>query len=599
MTFLGKLVLPRSARRWLTSASGLLLPTGTAEAEADHPATRYINTFVTHEELYGERLNEEQISELLGSMSAYDCLAIIGRISCMIHTAPRFDTERQLQILERFGWQEGLREVVGRGLESDGQRLLFFPQQLVHLARLVVRHADLRPADNFAEGELIEDFATCILGVSDLLEEGDLDDPHRLESVVPWITRQWAINGRDDSVLLWTRYYDVLVRTWNDVATPEAFDAAEAFQRYTGITLQDWLSVGFAVFVRFFNYGGGASNDYFLSPEQWFSESAVSEEVWWAFLDRNSQTLEECRGSVAKEEEAYGPTMYRSQTFESKPLLSFPDGRLIPLALDAIQRRATEGMFFELADGAVDEGHPREHFTSPFGRVFEEFVQRSFERMFPPVGVRRVYRPVKYERDGDTVESSDAVLDLAPDIAFVEVVARRPRVATLTRGDFTTFLEDLESGVLRKARQLHLNISDFRSGILEFEHLRGDTVGVTWPVLVIVEGFPIMPPIPGLIESRLDERGELRGGPALAIMSAEDLALLEALLLAGFSALELLRAWRAEGLRDLPFQNFLDALDDPRVGQARRASFFTETWNELTEMIVEQLLPGKEAPRLE
>jgi len=599
MTFLGKLVLPRSARRSLTSISGLLLPTGTAEAEADHPATRYINTFVTHEELYEERLNEEQIAELLGSMSAYDCLAIIGRISCMIHTAPRLDTERQLQILERFGWQEGLREVVGRGLESDGQRLLFFPQQLVHLARLVVRHADLRPADNFAEGKLIEDFATCILGVSDLLEEGDLDDPRRLESVVPWITRQWAINGRDDSVLLWTRYYDVLVRTWNDVATPEAFDAAEAFQRYTGITLQDWLAVGFAVFVRFFNYGGGASNDYFLSPEQWFSESAVSEEVWRAFLERNSQTLEECRDSVTKEEEAYGPTMYRSQTFESKPLLSFPDGRLIPLALDAIQRRATEGMFFELADGAVNEGHPREHFTSPFGRVFEEFVQRSFERMFPPVGVRRVYRPVKYERDGDTVESSDAVLDLAPDIAFVEVVARRPRVATLTRGDFTTFLEDLESGVLRKARQLHLNISDFSSGILEFEHLRADTVGVKWPVLVIVEGFPIMPPIPGLIESKLDERGELRGGPALAIMSAEDLALLEALLLAGFSALELLRAWRAEGMRDLPFQNFLDALDDPRVGQAHRASFFTETWNELTEMIVEQLLPGQEAPRLE
>lgn len=54
-------------------------------------------------------------------------------------------------------------------------------------------------------------------------------------------------------------------------------------------------------------------------------------------------------------------------------------------------------MFFELAAGAVNEGHPREHFTSPFGMVFEEFVQRSLERMFPPFGV---HRPIEYERHG-------------------------------------------------------------------------------------------------------------------------------------------------------------------------------------------------------
>src|SRR4029077_5926353 len=256
--------------------------------------------------------------------------------------------------------------------------------------------------------------------------------------------------------------------------------------------------------------------------------------------------------SLAEEERVYGSTMYRSQTFESRPLLSFPDGRLIPLALDAVQRRATEGMFFELADGAAKEGHRREHFTGPFGKVFEEVVQRSFERMFPPLGAPRVHRPIEYRRNRDTVESSDAVLDLAPDIGFVEVVARRPRVATLTRGDFTTFTEDLESGVLRKARQLDLNIKDFRNGSLRFDGVAGDTAEVTWPILVMVEGFPTMPPIPGLIEQKLAERGELRGMPSLAILSAEDLALLEALLLNGFSALDLLRAWRAKGMRDLP-----------------------------------------------
>lgn len=127
MSLPGGLILPRSARAALTSSSGLLLPPSAEESESEHPATRYINTFITHEELYGERLNEERIVELLAPMSAYDCLAIIGRISCMIHTTPRLDTERQLQILERFGWQEGLREVVGAELARNGPRAIFFP----------------------------------------------------------------------------------------------------------------------------------------------------------------------------------------------------------------------------------------------------------------------------------------------------------------------------------------------------------------------------------------------------------------------------------------------------------------------------------------
>ena len=590
------LIFPRAARSALTTTSGLLLPRD-EEPNTDHPATRYVNTFITHEELYGERLDEGQIVELLEQMSAYDCLQVIGRLSCMIHTTTRLDTERQLQILERMGWQEGLREAVGAGLEADGPRFLFFPQQLIHLSRLVVRHAGLRESDEFGGGELIEDFATCILGVSDLLEEGDLDHPDQLESVVPWITRQWAVNGRDDTVLLWTRYYDVLLRRWDEVATPEAFDAATAFERYTGITMQDWLSVGFAVFIRFFNYGGGSSDHYFLDPPHWFSESAIGEEVWGAFLGRNVQTLEECRASLAQEDATYGLTMYRSQTFERRPLLAFPDGRLIPLALDALQRRATEGMFFELADGATREGHTREHFTSPFGRVFEEFVQRGLERMLPSIGAKRVHRPISYEREGKTVESSDAILDLAPDVAFVEVVARRPRVATITRGDFTSFQEDLESGVLRKARQLDHNIAGFLDASLKIEGLDNDAETI-WPVLVMVEGFPTMPPIPSLIAAELAERDLLKGLPPLAILSAEDIALIEALLLNGFSLRDLLSSWRAEGMRDLPFQNFLDALGDERIHRTRRAPFYSEAWDALVELIVAHLLPGQDAPTL-
>src|SRR6185503_2660098 len=126
--------------------------------------------------------------------------------------------------------------------------------------------------------------------------------------VIPWILRQLATNERADSPLLWGRYYDILVRTWDEVATPEAFDAAEAFERYTGISMADWLTTGFALYGRFLTYGAGTSEEYFIEPATFFSDSSVSEAVWQRFLDRNAQSLEECRAALEREEADYGPT---------------------------------------------------------------------------------------------------------------------------------------------------------------------------------------------------------------------------------------------------------------------------------------------------
>lgn len=210
------LILPSSARRLVATSTGLVVPggDGSEQRAADHPAIQYVNTFLTYEEMGGERMDEAKITERLAAMSAYDCLQALGRLSCMVHSGPLLSIDKQLFIMKRLGWNDEVRGTIEGVLrdESEGRRAMFFPQQIVHLVRLVVRYGDDRPPDDFRNGELVESFIGCLLGVTDLLEESDLDE-HRVESVVPWIVRQWAINGRSDSMLLWTRYYDVLVRT--------------------------------------------------------------------------------------------------------------------------------------------------------------------------------------------------------------------------------------------------------------------------------------------------------------------------------------------------------------------------------------------------
>jgi hypothetical protein len=588
-----RLVLPGSLTSAASGTSGLLLPRGALQADEPEELS-FVHTIVTWEELTGSKLREAQIVDRLAKISAYDCLQALGRVSCMVHAGPLTSLSKHRLIMDRLGWPDQAKTLLEGKLTEEGAngRALFFPQQLVHLARLAVLHCDQRDPDDFEGGAQTGAFIECLLGVSDLFEEGPLDE-HDPSSTIPWVLRQLAINGRHDSTLLWGRYYDILIRTWQEVATPEAFDAADAFRRYTGLTMADWLTIGFAFYSRYFAYGDGHNEEYFVDPDPYLSEAAVGQELWGPFLARNAQTLEECRAALREEEEEYGSTQYRAQTFEKRPLLWFPDGRVIPLALDSLERRCTEGMFFELADGAQAEGLRRDAFTGPFGAVFEEFVQRAWERMMPSLGVPRIHRPKTYKRGSENVESTDAVLDASAEgVVFCEIVSRRPRVATLTRGDWTSFLADLETGPLRKARQLDLNIKDYRSGVLKFDQLEYEEGQAIWPMLVLTEGFPTMPPIPQFIAQQIDQRGWLRGLPALAIVGSEDLALLEGLLGAGFGTHELLSLWKGNpSTVNLPFSNFVSTLQDPRVGLAREPRFYSETWDELTGLIRQRLFP--------
>jgi hypothetical protein len=62
-------------------------------------------------------------------------------------------------------------------------------------------------------------------------------------------------------------------------------------------------------------------------------------------------------------------------------LIDLSDGRIVPAGFAGLERAVTEGVFWTLANAAEAAGLARETFTSPFGTVFERFVQESIERI--------------------------------------------------------------------------------------------------------------------------------------------------------------------------------------------------------------------------
>ena len=378
------------------------------------------------------------------------------------------------------------------------------------------------------------------------------------------------------------------MRVWDQVATAEAFDAANAFEQYAGISLTKWLIIGFAIYTQFLRYGSLNSEDYVVVPAAFFTATPIEREAWEAVVAHSAATLDELRARVLEEEAQMGSSVYRCQTFEQTPLLRLPgeSAALVPLAVDSFERHVTEGIFWLLSDAAMDAGKPREHFTSAFGQVFEDWVQRAFERAIPDVGVSRVYRAQSYRTRYGESESTDVVLDYEPDAVFVEVVAKRAQSATLTRGDYATFSRDLEAGVLKKARQLDRTIKDFRAGALVLGTMESARISTIFPVVLAIEGFPAMPPMPQIIAREIATRGLLEGLPPVALLGAEELAAIEAFMEQGTSFVELLRRWKIEsGFEALPFANFVDLSPDLAARATRRSKHQDACWRELTSAI--------------
>lgn len=555
------------------------------DAGGDDAGSRYGRTFLSYSELGGPVVDEQWIVSRLQRMSAYDCLQFIGRLSCMIHAAPFADIGQQVRIMRRLRWSDAAIKAVEAELEAGAHsRALFFPQQLVHLARLAVMHADPRAPDDFGAGKLNAEFLDCVLGVTELLGEGDTDLELE-DNQVPWILRQIAINARADSVALWTRYYDIVARIWHEVPTPETFEADTAFMRYTGLSIERWLTLGFGLFSQFLGYGRSLSDDFRIDAPHYFANTTVKSNEWKSLFAQTAATLDELQAEIVAEEEALGPTVYRCQAFEKRPLLRFVDQpqMVIPIALDSYERRITEGIFWILSDGAIGEGLAREHFTGAFGQVFEEWVQRAFERAIPAVGTPRVHRAKPYKGSGGTeVDSTDVVVDYEPAAVFVEIVAKRPATATLTRGDRDAFRADLEAGVLKKAKQLDRNVRDFREGRLVLGDMDAARITQIFPVILSVEGFPFMPPISQIIHREIAENGWLQGLPPVALLSGEDLAAIEALMEQGVTFIELLSRWRlTPEVSALAFANFYDMSEDIRSQPERRSAHQEVCWQEL------------------
>lgn len=554
---------------------------------------RYSNVYVTADALGMDRaLTEDEVLALLKQLSVYDCMGMIGRLSTALHVGNALSRDLQLRLAEWLTASNPDLHARLRGAIKKGQ-FAIFEQQLVHLARLALLHADPRPADGFTD-ERAGNFLACLLSVPDLLHEPQIDlrDPDQRLS---WVLRHCGINRSDERLALWSTYFEVFRRIWPQIRNADSLpDADGAFRTYTGTSIEEFMAAGFS-----FSAGLGATDTNglgtcaALDPDTYFASTKLQKDSWQSFLNVAAAPLEDLRQRLVDEDQTWGKTVFGSLAIDKTPLLLGPDGKVYLVNLPALDRRATYGVLHVLAEGSVNDGFDREHFTAPFGAAFQAWAEgcmrRSAARTEPqpqmifdePYGSKRFPR-----------RTSDIVLRYPRDLILIEVVAGPLQARTVTRGDLTAFDRDVAKLIEKKAEQLDKRAADFLAGMTAPIGLEPDGVRAIWPVIITSTVFPNRAEVGPVVRRRLKKLGLLRGRlfRPISIISAEELAAAEGAMEEGASFLELLKGWKvSRKTGDHSFKNFLidREPDKRRVPATHHVAMFDQASNAIIDRVLQ------------
>jgi len=536
---------------------------------------RWASTYMTGEEIWGEPVSEEEIREALADLSVYDLLRLVGSLSANLIVEPNATSPGPQAKLAGFAaaGDTDLIDRLQRGL-NRGQTLIF-PQQLYHLARLAILEADRRPADGLRQGSSLDRFQRALFGVSDQMTS----DIHGDDDVISLELCLTAINHDEERLGQWALYYELFDHIWPKVKG--APNADEAFAKYTGLSIAEYLALGFAVSAGFTRDVGGQPAAW-LGIETWLSKVPIAQAKRAAFVAVMSSTVDDLKGALQEEEEQGRGTTFGALAIEKKPIVRTEE-ELYVVNFAAYERRATHGIFHILSEGPEAEGLGRETFTAPFGEAFQTWAEGCVRRTEEGRNGVEIFADLPYGTKKERRDTSDVVLVYERNIIALEMVAGALRIQTLTHGDLETFALDLEKFVYKKATQLTDRIADIREGLTEAIGISADGVSTIWPVIVTSVPFPVRPAIMESIRKELKARRllqEKRTG-TISIISGEELGGLEGYVAtSGDSILDVIRGWKSTARTgDIYLKNYLC---ERLKGPIPRAAHFDRMFEELS-----------------
>jgi hypothetical protein len=540
---------------------------------------------ITYREIFGESPKEYAFHNRLKRLSREDVLLALGKLSKARDDYGRHDPSLSLRVIS---WLKGDRaKARARQFILQEHRAFIEPPILCTAAREALLHCTDRPSDNFDDHRDAHLLAHVLLAITDLFgQEGEFPENPTEEEQRDIMTHIWLRHSGPlhpqlrNAIPRYCRLFVDLPRIHPDLVNPGIdFDARLLSE--INVTVPRYLAIAFAVLTRFMNFNIGQPN-----PDGWPLDVN--------YLSESNITLDEFRGAMSELGESADDlaTRYRDEIdkgrgglYDHFPLVWYPlceirPGMFSPIDYPSLGGRLVgSGSFWRLRNFFEEE---RSDFGATVGKLLEQHCMEVAEKALPPP--TRVYREGKFEKRKHGVDL--AIVEPGKGTLFIELGVDQPNVRnTVIAGDVASFDRDVKTYLIKRARQLDAKIIAAREGRLKFEDQTTDSLGTIYPVICLLDGWPIAPGARERIEAAFTAKGLLQMPDIgrVAVISVEEFELLcGAAEKHGVSLCDVLEGYAAD---EWPLRNALTE----RVGDQPMTTFLEQEWERVVRLLATEL----------
>jgi hypothetical protein len=533
--------------------------------------------------------DRDDLDALLADVPFEPAFLLLARMAAEIWHA-RDDAARQLALVRDIG-MHGLAERLERylaGASACEERLLFSPQDLNAVQRLLIEHA----ADKTFDDGMSEEEASWAVGaifIAGALARVPVQE--QLMQLEPgsdeWLVhflQNGSFHSRRAPMNAFTRartLFAEIAPTLHDL--DEYCPLDEWFETDYGLSVDEQLTAGFALYGQ----AGGLDEqrppsrrslieaDFFdatplAAKKPQLEQLLTADRDWYqtAFAD----ALAEVGGDPAS-------LAWERRPFWQRPFLRCSSGQWLLVTPHALDDWLGGGFFHRALESARRRGVPL-RLTQFFGRLVELYALDLVRSVYPERDLAggRVHGEQLYDRGQQ--KTCDVAVDLGPDLVLVEVVSRRLTAELLVRGDLGLMHENLERMLYAKMGQLGRVVHALVEGRAEIPAVDMTQVERIWPVVVtagelmqteflwqrIARQMP-----PGLQQARVQP---------LTVLELEELELLCGLVAQGRHMPEVLGHKAASAYAELELNRYVT--EELRLPNTVRPPVVEERWREMT-----------------
>lgn len=541
------------------SNQGVLIPKYLLKpVQPRKPADSGFALYVPYSELFGYKLSEKEIYDIVSKFRMSDCVTSASKLGVTIENSGHFNKRIQVGLVVHL-YPKTLATQINTILLGQDDRFIFFEQQLLNVIKIGLLYGSHKPVKNFRHSEIFDEYMTkVVLGIADHLEgdfeskeKGVLGDRHKLaELLISIAIRNLSFNSSEQFRYLIGRYYQLFFtiparkKLRNSV---NFIDINKALKRATSFDIWTYYALGFSILTQYaladVNRGKLKPEKFFINRYKYFANIKINKRRAVRFLNKLSFTPKLYKEEFPIELTKTKNFFYSFLLFRKKPLVRLSGFLYFVTNLRFLKEKITAGIFWEIADSL--SGEEKNKFFRFVGEIYEEYIKDIIKRIYKTQRgfAKRYSFEIKYKDSKQEKKTSDVIISYGNKVILVEAKAARLKMDTCVLGDLKSFRDDLEKMVYSASKQLERVITDWRSDKFRVPGINIDNSTVFYPVIVTLNPIPQVDLIwQEEINKELKSRGyflDHRIKP-LQVIDTEELEMLEPLIKSGAGMVDIL-----------------------------------------------------------